>query len=218
MKRGYVSSFIFDKLIFGKISNEFGGRLMAIASGSAPISDETLDFMKICLSVPIMEAYAQTETLMSCAMNSCDLRSGHVGGVAAPQELKLIDVPEMDYTTDFKDKNGNLCPKGEICIRGCGVMSGYYKNPKLTFEILDEDGWLHSGDIGMILPDNNGLQIIDRRKNIFKLSQGEYIAPERLESAYKSAYGLADIFVYGNSLKSHLVAIVNIDTDILKKF
>ena len=82
---------------------------------------------------------------------------------------------------------------------------------------VDEDGWLHSGDIGKILPSNNALMIIDRRKNMFKLSQGEYIAPEKLEETYKQIKGIEDIFVYGDSLKSCLVGVINVDLKLLNE-
>merc|ERR1711884_338111 len=98
---------------------------------------------------------------------------GHVGGPTDCNEFKLIDVPEMKYTSKDLDEDGNLAPRGEICVRGNNVIPGYYKNEEKTKESIDEDGWLHSGDIGVIVPPRNALRIVDRRKNIFKLSQGE---------------------------------------------
>lgn len=83
--------------------------------------------------------------------------------------------------------------------------------------MIDKDGWLHSGDIGQILHETGALKIIDRRKNIFKLSQGEYVAPDKLEQAYKTCRGVADIFVYGHSLKSVLVAVINVDPEMIGK-
>lgn len=84
-------------------------------------------------------------------------------------------------------------------FRGNNIFLGYYKDNEKTSEALDADGWLHSGDIGMILP-NGSLKLFDRRKNIFKLSQGEYIAPEKVENIYLKVKGVAEVFVYGDSL------------------
>lgn len=91
-------------------------------------------------------------------------------------EFKLIDVPEMKYFSTDKDESGKPCPRGEILARGPNIIPGYYKNDEKNKETFDADGWLRSGDIGMIMPGSNALKIIDRRKNIFKLSHGEYVA------------------------------------------
>jgi long-chain acyl-CoA synthetase len=92
-------------------------------------------------------------------------------------------------------------------VRSASVISGYYKDEEKSNEMIDAEGWLHSGDIGTILP-NGALKIIDRRKNIFKLSIGEYIAPDKLQEIYKTVRGVSDIYVHGDSLKSVLVGVV----------
>lgn len=90
--------------------------------------------------------------------------------------------------------------QGEVCVKGTNVFNGYYKDPELTAEAIDGNGWHHTGDIGMWLP-NGVLKIIDRRKHTFKLSQGEYIVPDKIESIYVKSEYVCQTFVYGESLK-----------------
>jgi long-chain acyl-CoA synthetase len=103
-------------------------------------------------------------------------------------------------------------PRGEVLYSGSNVFSGYFRAPDKTKETFDEDGWLCTGDVGVILP-NGSLKIIDRAKNIFKLSQGEYVAPEKLENIYVQSQLIAQIFVYGDSLQCFLIAVIIIDPE-----
>lgn len=104
--------------------------------------------------------------------------------------------------------------EGEVCVKGANVFKGYLKDPARTAEALDKDGWLHTGDIGKWLP-NGTLKIIDRKKHIFKLAQGEYIAPEKIENIYLRSEAVAQVFVHGESLQAFLIAVVVPDVESL---
>ena len=208
---GILTHALYDKIVFSKIQKILGGKLEWILVGSAPISSEIITFLRICFSIPITEGYGQTEDCAGVLLaNINDITSGHLGGVDAPIELKLIDVPELDYSSKDINKDTNLIePRGEICIRGVLVFNGYYKDEEITKECLDENGWLHSGDIGVILTGlGNAVKIIDRRKNIFKLSQGEYIAPEKIHSILSKSKFVNQIYIHGESLYYFLVGII----------
>uniref|UniRef100_A0A6M2EN48 Long-chain-fatty-acid--CoA ligase n=1 Tax=Populus davidiana TaxID=266767 RepID=A0A6M2EN48_9ROSI len=202
---------MWDRLVFNKIKDRLGGRVRLIVSGASPLSPDVLEFLKICFGGRIIEGYGMTETTSPISsMDEGDNLNGHVGSPSPACEVKLVDVPEMNYTSDDKPY-----PRGEICIRGPIVFQGYYKDEEQTREVINEDGWFHSGDIGLWLPGGR-LKIIDRKKNIFKLAQGEYIAPEKIENVYAKCKFIAQCFVYGDSLNSSLVAVVSVDHDVLK--
>jgi long-chain acyl-CoA synthetase len=95
-------------------------------------------------------------------------------------EVKLCDIPEMKYTWKDVDENGKPAPRGEIWLRGPMVFKGYYKLPDITREAVNEEGWLKTGDVAQFFPETMSFKLIDRRKNIFKLQQGEYLAPDRI--------------------------------------
>ncbi|GBN07996.1 Long-chain-fatty-acid--CoA ligase 1, partial [Araneus ventricosus] len=177
-----------------------GGRVRLIFSGAAPIYKNVLEFYTKIVGCKVMEIYGQTECSGPCTFVLLD--SDYTGNVGSPIPccvVKLASVPEMGYFS----KNS----EGEVCIKGPGIFKGYLKDPKKTAEALDGDGWLHTGDIGMWLP-NGALKIIDRKKNILKLSLGVYVAPEKIECIYALSPFISQIFVHGDSLKSFLVAIV----------
>uniref|UniRef100_A0A673AX40 Long-chain-fatty-acid--CoA ligase n=1 Tax=Sphaeramia orbicularis TaxID=375764 RepID=A0A673AX40_9TELE len=201
---------IWDKLIFHKVQESLGGRVRVMVTGAAPISPSVLNFLRASLGCQIYEAYGQTECTAGCTFTTPgDATSGHVGAPLPCNIVKLVDVEEMNYFAS----NG----EGEVCIKGRNVFKGYLKDPEKTAEALDEDGWLHTGDIGKWLP-SGVLKIIDRKKNIFKLAQGEYIAPEKIENVYVRSAPVAQVFVHGDSLQSCLVGIVVPDPEVLPSF
>ena len=103
---------------------------------------------------------------------------GTVGGPTPNTKIRLRDIPEMSYlSTDLPN------PRGELQYHGTTTFKGYFKMPEKTAEAINDDGWINSGDVAVILP-NGAIKFIDRAKNIFKLAQGEYVAPEKLENIY----------------------------------
>lgn len=199
--RGIVRSDGLYDFAFAKIRESLGGCCKLIITGSAPISPEILQFLRVVSGCYVLEGYGATETGGACSVQlPGETTVGNIGPPFACSMYKLIDVPEMNLVV-------NRDNKGEICVYGHNVFKGYYKDEEKTKAALDEDGWYHTGDIGMY--DKNGcLKIVDRVKNIFKLQQGEYIAPEKIENIYVRSKYVAQLFIYGNSFKSSLVSVI----------
>jgi len=193
---------IFDKLVFKNVKEGLGGNVRLILSGAAPLAPHVEEFFRVVACCHVLQGYGLTET---CAGTFVSLPNeiGMLGTVGPPVpnvDVRLESVPEMGYDALSE------VPRGEVCVRGKTLFSGYYKREDLTKQVLI-DGWFHTGDIGEWQPDGS-LKIIDRMKNIFKLSQGEYVAVENLENIYGSVSIVDSIWVYGNSFESYLVAIV----------
>ncbi|KAJ2945572.1 hypothetical protein O0L34_g394 [Tuta absoluta] len=209
MKRGIIrSDSIWDKLVFRKVREGMGGRLRIMVVGSAPLAGNVLTFARCALGCLIVEGYGQTECTAPVTLTvQGDHVPEHVGPPVACCKVKLVDVPEMEYYA--------AQGQGEVCVQGANVFKGYFKEPEKTKEVIDQDGWHHTGDIGKWMP-NGTLKIIDRRKHIFKLSQGEYIVPEKIENIYIRSQYVEQVFVHGESLKSCVVAVVVPDVDVVK--
>ncbi|XP_043945765.1 long-chain-fatty-acid--CoA ligase 1 isoform X2 [Protopterus annectens] len=198
---------VWDKVIFNKVQASLGGKVRLMVTGAAPVSPIVLTFLRAALGCQFYEGYGQTECTAGCSLTMPgDWTAGHVGAPMPCNILKLVDVEEMNYFA--------VRGEGEVCVKGPNVFQGYWKDPEKTAEAIDEDGWLHTGDIGKWLP-NGTLKIIDRKKHIFKLAQGEYIAPEKIEAVYLRSEAVAQVFIHGDSLQACLVGIVIPDPESL---
>ncbi|XP_077182997.1 long-chain-fatty-acid--CoA ligase 6 isoform X4 [Paroedura picta] len=198
---------LWDKLFFNKIQASLGGCVRMIVTGAAPASPTVLGFLRAALGCQVYEGYGQTECTAGCTFTTPgDWTSGHVGAPLPCNLIKLVDVEELNY---FASKE-----EGEICVKGPNVFKGYLKDRERTAEALDKEGWLHTGDVGKWLS-NGTLKIIDRKKHIFKLAQGEYIAPEKIENIYIRSEPVAQIYVHGDSLQAFLVGIVVPDAEVM---
>lgn len=205
MMQGYKHKYaspLADLLAFRKVKARLGGRIRLIVSGGAPLSSEVEEFLRVTSCAFVLQGYGLTETCGLATIGFPDemCMLGTVGSAFVYNEIRLEEVPEMGY-----DPLGDP-PRGEICYRGKSAFAGYYKDPELTSESV-RDGWFHTGDIGEMFP-NGVIKIIDRKKNLIKLSQGEYVALEYLEKVYCITPIIEDIWVYGDSFKSTLVAVV----------
>ncbi|MEV6423505.1 carboxylic acid reductase [Streptomyces sp. NPDC051662] len=180
-----------------------GGRVGSASCGSAPLSATLAEFTEAVLGVPLHTGYGSTE----------------VAGIAVNGELlnppvidyKLADVPELGYfRTDAPH------PRGELLLKADGIP-GYYKQPELTAELFDEDGYYRTGDIVAELGPRR-IAVVDRRKSVLKLSQGEFVAIGRLESIFAACPLVRQIFLYGNSERSYLLAVVVPTPDALRRY
>jgi len=212
-KDGYITKhlgvrdLLFNRLL-KKVARKIGlDECQVLISGAAPLSGYLHEFLLTLIpGVSVMQGYGMTETTAcGTVMRPHDRAGGHVGGPTLVTYIKLRDVPEMNRL------HSNNPPDGEILIGGPPIFKGYYKNDSKTEETLIEESetmWVATGDIGVICP-NNSIKIVDRKKNIFKLAQGEYIAVEKIEMAYSKCAAVNQLWVYGSSYKTCIVAIVN---------
>jgi long-chain acyl-CoA synthetase len=171
------------KLVFSKWREALGGELEVMVSGGAALQSR-LEKIFWAAGLPVIQGYGLTETSPVIAVNP--FRVDEIGfGTVGP----VIDGVEVKIAND-----------GEILCRGINIMMGYYKAPELTAEVIDKDGWFHTGDIGMI-EDGKFLRITDRKKEMFKLSAGKYIAPQPIENKLKESAFIEQAMVIGENEK-----------------
>jgi len=231
-----VRKFIANAFLFKKIQARFGGRFRLFAAGAAPLSPDLHRFLQVVFNCPVVQGYGLTENAcVAAAMPLGYTTSGNVGGPIPCLEIKLQDTEaykctdrypsskeEFESQVSFKGHfdpslAGKSIPRGEVCLRGANVFEGYYKNPEETAATKDEDGWLHTGDIGVWNQDGS-LSIVDRKKNIFKLAQGEYVSPEAVEIAIGTSKWALQVWVYGNSFENYPIVICTPDVEVMTQW
>ncbi|KQY04077.1 oxidoreductase [Mycobacterium sp. Root135] len=171
-----------------------GGRQFSAITGSAPISPELHSWIEDFVDVHVQDGYGSTEAGVVLVD----------GAIRRPPVLdyKLVDVPELGYFATDRPH-----ARGELWVKTADVIPGYYKRPDVTAELFDTDGWYHTGDVfAETAPEQ--LSYVDRRNNVLKLSQGEFVTVSKLEAAYGGHPSVRQIFVYGNSSRSYLLAVV----------
>jgi long-chain acyl-CoA synthetase len=189
--------------VFADLKAQFGSKIRGMVSSSAPLRGEVLDFFTAVMSAPLLECYGMTEVTGIAAMTQeGSAMQGQVGSPTINVEMKLVDLPELGYVTSDPKRI-----RGEICFRGPIRTPGYFADPVRTLEAIDSEGWMHSGDVGELTA-QGCFRIIDRVKHFFKLSQGVYIAPEKLESIYRLSRMISQVFITGRSIEDYIVAVI----------
>lgn len=179
-----------DRLVLRKIREAFGGQLYFAITGGGPLAREIQEFFQGA-GVLLLDAWGLTETVSGLTLNTPDCyRIGTVGRIYPDHEIRIAS-------------------DGEVLVRGPCVFAGYHNNPRETAEVLDADGWLHTGDIGTLDADGF-LRVIDRKKDLIITAGGENIAPQLVENAFKGIPCISQVCVYGDR-KPHLVALLTLN-------
>ncbi|MBB2772280.1 UNVERIFIED_ORG: fatty acid CoA ligase FadD9 [Mycolicibacterium obuense] len=171
-----------------------GGRFVTAMTGSAPISLEMKTWVETLLDMHLVEGYGSTEA-------GAVFVDGHIQRPPV-LDYKLVDVPDLGYFSTDRPH-----PRGELLVRSTQLFPGYYKRPDVTAEVFDDDGFYRTGDIvAEVGPDQ--VQYLDRRNNVLKLAQGEFVTISKLEAVFAGSALVRQIYVYGNSARSYLLAVV----------
>lgn len=214
-QKATVKHAIYDRIWAKKVAAALGlENAKFMVSGSAPLDPSLHNFLRVALGTDISQGYGLTETYAMASVQSFkDVTAGNCGRLALCTEACLVSLPDMEYYVNDKPH-----PRGELLLRGPHVFREYFKNPEETAKVVTEDGWFRTGDVCTV--DEMGrFTIIDRRKNVLKLAQGEYISPERLEGVYLSELGyFAQGYIHGDSLQTYLVAVFGVQPDTFAPF
>jgi long-chain acyl-CoA synthetase len=178
-----------DKLVYAKVKARLGGRLRLPISGGAPLAKEVAEFFH-AIDILIIEGYGQTECTTASNVN---MPTGFRFGTVGPA------IPGIEVRT---------AEDGEVLVRGSNVFAGYYKDDAATRQVLDGDGWLHTGDIGHI--DDGFLTITDRKKDIIITAGGKNVAPQNIENAIKASKYVSQALVVGDR-RPYVTALITLD-------
>lgn len=206
---------VYDRLFLPKLRQALGfDNMEYVITGLAPISPLTVKFMKAALGIGFSQGYGLTESFAGFSISGgYEQTPGSCGAPGVCSTVRVRELPSLGYTLD--DPRG---PSGELEILGPQIFTHYFKNPEETSKVLN-DGWFATGDVARIDRTTGRLYIIDRVKNFFKLAQGEYVTPEKVENVYLSGNPLlTQCFVHGDSLRHFLVAVVGVDPEKIVKF
>ena len=175
---------IADKLVYKKWREAVGGNIVAIASGGAALNPR-IERIFYCAGLNLLQGYGLTETCVVVSINRFDEDNRMFGTTGVVVENSQVKIADED---------------GEILMKGPSLMMGYYKNPEATAEVIDSDGWFHTGDVGVII-DSKFLKITDRKKELFKTSSGKYISPIAIENKLKESKYIEQCMVVGSGQK-----------------
>ncbi|GGB86722.1 AMP-dependent synthetase [Knoellia flava TL1] len=185
-----------DKLVLSKVRGRFGGRVRLFISGSAALNQDVGRWFD-SMGMLVGEGYGLTESCAATTVNrTAAYRYGTVGWPLPGTEVRIAE-------------------DGEVLLRGEGIMDGYHNNPEATAEVIDADGWFHTGDIGE-LDDRGFLKITDRKKDLFKTSGGKYVAPSMIESQFKGMCPFVSQFIVHGADRNFVSALVTLDPDAIE--
>ena len=206
---------VYDRIWGKKVAAAVGfDRCKTMVSGSAPLDPSLHQFLRVVFGNYFLQGWGMTETYaIGLAQLEGDYTTGNCGAVSQSNEICLLSVPDMDYLVTDKPH-----ARGEMLIRGNTLFTGYYRNDEENAKSILPGGWFKTGDICSV--DERGrFKIIDRRKNVLKLAQGEYVSPERIENVYLSHLTYLQMaFVHGDSSETSLVALFGVAPDLFAPF
>ena len=208
--QAYNTHLLYDRFWTPKVREAVGLKnAHSMVSGSALLDPDVQEFLRAAFGINFVQGFGMTETFaVGMVQMLKDFSTGNVGAPHPCNELCLESAPEFDYHVTDKPR-----PRGELLMRGPNVFNRYWNNEEETKKCFSADGWFRTGDIAEI-DDQGRFRIIDRKKNVLKLSQGEYISPERIENVYLANTSIINIaFVHGDAKESCLVGVFGVEPE-----